>query len=94
MLNDLGCELVTAAAARMRSSPFGKRESRTSDHMPGMDGYELARRATVARPGLQVIMVSGPEIDGRGVASRPKAVLQQDLAAAEPRLEGSRPLTV
>ena len=55
--------------------------------MPGMDGYELARRATVARPGLQVIMVSGPEIDGRGVASRPKAVLQQDLAAAEPRLE-------
>ena len=42
MLNDLGCELVTAAAARMRSSPFGKRESRTSDHMPGMDGYELA----------------------------------------------------
>jgi precorrin-6x reductase len=33
----------------------------------GMDGYELARRATAARPGLQVIMVSGPEIDGRGL---------------------------
>jgi CheY-like chemotaxis protein len=47
--------------------------------MPGMDGYELARRATEARPGLQVIMVSGREFDGRGWPVVRKPFLQQDL---------------
>jgi hypothetical protein len=44
-----------------------------------MDGYELARRATEARPGLQVIMVSGREFDGRGWPVVRKPFLQRDL---------------
>jgi hypothetical protein len=44
-----------------------------------MDGYELAQRAAAPRPGLQVIMLSGREIDGRGPVVR-KPFLQQDLA--------------
>jgi hypothetical protein len=47
--------------------------------MPGMDGYELAQRRP-HRPGLQVIMLSGREIDGRGWPRRPKPFLEQDLA--------------
>jgi CheY-like chemotaxis protein len=45
-----------------------------------MDGYELVQRATAARPGLQVIMLSGREIDGRGWPVVRKPFLEEDLA--------------
>jgi CheY-like chemotaxis protein len=58
----------------------------TDLNMPGMDGYELAQRATATRPGLQVIMLSGREIDGRGwpVVRKP----EQDLAHTMKRTTG------
>jgi len=34
--------------------------------MPGLSGYELAEVARRTRPGLQVILLSGRETDGRG----------------------------
>ena len=64
-------------------APLGKREPRfwvTDLNMPGMDGYELAQRAAATRPGLQVIMLSGREIDGRGCQSSESRFLEQDLA--------------
>lgn len=45
-----------------------------------MDGYELAQRAAATRPGLQVIMLSGREIDGRGWPVVRKPFLEEDLA--------------
>jgi CheY-like chemotaxis protein len=48
--------------------------------MPGMDGYELAPRAAATRPGLQVIMLSGREIDGREWPVVRKPFLEQNLA--------------
>ena len=45
-----------------------------------MDGYELAQKAAATRPGLQVIMLSGREIDGRGWPVVRKPFLEQDLA--------------
>ena len=84
MLKDLGCEVVTAASgmdALERLSENANIEILVTDlNMPGMDGYELAQRAAATRPGLQVIMLSGREIDGRGCQSSESQFLEQDLA--------------
>jgi CheY-like chemotaxis protein len=84
MLKDFGCEVVTAASgmdALERLSVNAKIEILVTDlNMPGMDGYELVQRAAVIRPGLQVIMLSGREIDGRGWPVVRKPFLEQDLA--------------
>ena len=68
MLKDLGCDVVAAASGmdaieRLLENP--DIEILVTDlNMPGMDGYELVQRATAVRPGLQVIMLSGREVDG------------------------------
>ena len=69
MLKDLGCEENANIEILV-----------TDLNMPGMDGYELAQRAAATRPGLQVIMLSGREIDGRGWPVVRKPFLEQDLA--------------
>jgi two-component system, cell cycle response regulator CpdR len=84
MLKDLGCEVVAAASgmdAIERLLENANIEILVTDlNMPGMDGYELVERATAARPGLQVIMLSGREIDGRGWPVVRKPFLEEDLA--------------
>ena len=84
MLKDLGFEVVTAACgmdALERLSENANIEILVTDlNMPGMDGYELVQRAATTRPGLQVIMLSGREIDGRGWPVVRKPFLEQDLA--------------
>jgi CheY-like chemotaxis protein len=69
MLEDLGCEVVTAASgldALERLSENANIDILVNDlNMPGMDGYELAQKAAATRPGLQVIMLSG----GRSTAA-------------------------
>jgi CheY-like chemotaxis protein len=84
MLKDLGCEVVAPASgmdAVERLLENADIEILITDlNMPGMDGYELAQRATAARPGLKVIMLSGREIDGRGWPVVRKPFLEDDLA--------------
>jgi hypothetical protein len=47
--------------------------------MPGLAGYELAERAKRRRPGLQAILLSGRETEGRGLPLIRKPFLETDL---------------
>jgi CheY-like chemotaxis protein len=51
----------------------------TDINMPGMDGYELAEKATRMREQLSVIVLSGREQDGGGFPLVRKPFLAQDL---------------
>ena len=51
----------------------------TDINMPGMGGYELADRAKLVRNDLQVILLSGHEISGRGLPLIRKPFLEADL---------------
>ena len=80
MLEDLGCEVVTAASAadalKLLSTNPRIEILITDVNMPGTDGYELAKRAQRMREQLKVIVLSGREHDGRGFPARAKAFLR------------------
>ena len=86
MLEDLGCEVVTAvnAAEALEKLSIDRRiEILITDiNMPGMDGYELAERAQSMRERLKVIVLSGREQDGSGFPLVRKPFLAQDLKRA------------
>jgi two-component system cell cycle response regulator CpdR len=92
MLEDLGCEVVTAADAFETLAKLAANQAIeiliTDINMPGMNGYELAQRARQAREGLQVIVLSGRESDGRGFPIIRKPFLRQDLLRAMKRTTG------
>jgi len=92
MLEDLGCEVVTAAngsEALHRLAIDARIEAMITDiNMPGMDGYDLADRATQLHKELKVIVLSGRECDGRGYALIRKPFLQKDLMHAMKRTTG------
>ena len=83
MLEDLGCEVITAASgndALEKLSGDRRIEILITDiNMPGMDGYQLAERATQMRGQLRVIMLSGREANGGGFPLVRKPFLAQDL---------------
>src|ERR1044072_3525164 len=65
MLEDLGCHVVRAS-----SGPDALEQLQGNDqisilitdiNMPRMDGHELAKRATLLRPSLKVLQLSGRE---------------------------------
>ncbi|HKC32377.1 MAG TPA: response regulator [Xanthobacteraceae bacterium] len=86
MLEDLGCEVVTAAngsEALERLALDARIEALITDiNMPGMDRYDLAERAQQLRKELKVIVLSGREGDGRGHPLVRKPFLQKDLVRA------------
>ena len=70
-LEELGCEVETAvngteALAKLNDSEPSVEVLITDVNMPGMSGYELAERATIVRPGLKVVLLSGAEVSHRG----------------------------
>jgi CheY-like chemotaxis protein len=83
MLEELGCE---ALIARSGTDALGRL---ANDHkvdlliadinMPGLSGIELAQRARSFRPAIQVLLLSGREIDGRGFPLLRKPFSQNDL---------------
>jgi predicted DNA-binding ribbon-helix-helix protein len=83
MLADLGCEVVTSANGSDALDKLAADQSIriliTDITMPGLSGYELAERALRLRPGLQAILLSGRETDGRGLPLLRKPLLQADL---------------
>jgi two-component system, cell cycle response regulator CpdR len=83
MLEDLGCEVVTAAnapEALAKLSADQRIEILITDiNMPGMDGYELTERANRIRQGLKVILLSGQAQASSGFPLIRKPFLEQDL---------------
>jgi CheY-like chemotaxis protein len=85
MLEDLGCEVITAPSAKdalQKLATLPHIEILITDvNMPDMNGYQLADAATQMRDRLKVIMLSGREIDGRGYPFIRKPFLREDLNA-------------
>src|SRR5580704_10982854 len=77
MVEDLGCEVVTAAGGRHAIDTL---EILITDvNMPDMDGFAVAQAATRMRKELKVIILSGRENDGRGFPLVRKPFLLGDL---------------
>jgi CheY-like chemotaxis protein len=83
MLEDLGCEVVTAACGREAIDTLladARIEVLITDvNMPDMDGFTVAQAATQMRKELKVIILSGRESDGRGFPLVRKPFLLGDL---------------
>ena len=83
MLEDLGCEVVTAhggSDALSKLSADDRIEILITDiNMPGMDGYELAEKASDMREGLKVIVLSGRPPAGGGFPLIQKPFSEGDL---------------
>ncbi|HEY1982149.1 MAG TPA: response regulator [Xanthobacteraceae bacterium] len=83
MLEELGCDVITAQtpqeALAMIASDRRIEILITDINMPMMNGYELAAHAKRIRSGLDVILLSGRESDGRGFPIIRKPFLQADL---------------
>ena len=85
MLEELGCETFTA---RSGTDALGRLANDHQDllvadiEMPGLTGIALAQRARSFRPGIQVLLLSGRENDGRGFPLLRKPFSQSDLRRA------------
>jgi two-component system cell cycle response regulator CpdR len=82
MLEELGCETPTARSGTdaLRLLANQKVDVLVADiNMPGLSGVELAKRARSFRPGIQVLLLSGRENDGRGFPLLRKPFSQSDL---------------
>jgi len=84
MLEDLGCEVISAANGRDALDQLRRNERIsiliTDINMPGMDGHELAHLAMRSRPGLKVLQVSGREPRRGGLPMIRKPFSAEDLA--------------
>jgi two-component system cell cycle response regulator CpdR len=83
MLNDLGCEVVTALCGEQALALMAQDQSIeiliTDINMPEMDGYELVDRARAIRTELKVIMLSGREPGRDGLPFIRKPFFERDL---------------
>ena len=92
MLEDLGCNVVTARSG-LEALDQLRRNQRiailiTDINMPGMDGHELAERATNISPELRVLQLSGRERRRDGFPMIRKPFSQEDLAITMQRTTG------
>ena len=93
MLDDLGCEVVTATSGAEALDQLSS-NSRisiliTDINMPGMDGHELAERATRIRPTLRVLQLSGRERRRDGFPMIRKPFTEDDLFRVMPQTTGA-----
>jgi two-component system cell cycle response regulator CpdR len=92
MLEELGCEAISATSGCEALDQL-RRNDRisvliTDINMPGMDGHELAERATRLRPELKVLQLSGRERRRDGFPMIRKPFTAEDLAHTMQRTTG------
>ncbi|WP_063994465.1 response regulator [Bradyrhizobium sp.] len=84
MLEDLGCEVLCAPSGDEALDVLTHNQSVTilitDINMPGMDGHELAERATRIRPSLKVLQLSGRERRREGFPMLRKPFSEEELA--------------
>jgi CheY-like chemotaxis protein len=94
MLEELGCEVITrqdAAEALTALEQDQRIEILLTDiNMPGIAGYELAKRAKQLRPRVKPILVSGRETDSHGFPLLRKPFMQRDLVRLMKETTGLR----
>ncbi len=92
MLEDLGCEVLTAGNAdEALDKLFNDQRIEvliTDVNMPGMNGFDLAKAAVRGRERLKVIMLSGRDQDGCGFPLVRKPFMAQDLKRTMARYTG------
>lgn len=93
ILEDLGCQVVCAengADALVQLEANDQISILITDiNMPGMDGHELAHRATRLRPSLKVLQLSGRERRRDGFPMIRKPFSEEDLAQAMQQTTGT-----
>jgi CheY-like chemotaxis protein len=92
MLDDLGCEVVTAASGAEALDRLNS-NSRitiliTDINMPEMDGHELAERARRMKPALRILQLSGREPRRDGLPMIRKPFSEEDLRETMKRTVG------
>lgn len=92
MLEDLGCDVVTASSG---SAALDMLEQNpritiliTDINMPGMDGHEVAERARRIKPELKILQLSGRERRREGFPMIRKPFTEEDLASTMRRTTG------
>ncbi|MFC7701767.1 response regulator [Bradyrhizobium sp. GCM10028915] len=84
MLEDLGCQVVCAHGGEEALATLTRQQHIsiliTDINMPGMDGHELAERATRIRPTLKVLQLSGRERKRDGFPLLRKPFSEEELA--------------
>jgi CheY-like chemotaxis protein len=93
MLDDLGCEVITASsgAEALQALRSNTEISAliTDVNMPGMDGHELAERAIRVHPSLKVLQLSGREQRKGGFPLLRKPFTEADLARVMEQTTGA-----
>jgi two-component system, cell cycle response regulator CpdR len=83
MLEDLGCEAITARSATDALARIASDKAidvlLADISMPGLSGTELAERAHSFRPDLRILLVSGGGSDSRGFPFLQKPFSRSDL---------------
>jgi two-component system cell cycle response regulator CpdR len=94
MLEDLGCDVITAASGTDALDPLRRNERIailiTDINMPGMDGHELAKRAKRMRPELKILQLSGRERRRDSYPMIRKPFTVEDLANTMQQTTGLR----
>ncbi|MCK1367249.1 response regulator [Bradyrhizobium sp. 62] len=84
MLEDLGCEVITANSGYEALEALRGNKNIaaliTDINMPGMDGHELAERARRLNPSLKMLQLSGREQRKGGLPLLRKPFTESDLA--------------
>ncbi|MGC2083721.1 MAG: response regulator [Bradyrhizobium sp.] len=93
LLEDIGSHVIRASSGSEALELLQRNDSIsiliTEINMPGMDGHELAERATHVRPALKILQLSGRERRQGGFPMIRKPFSQDDLVRVMQQTTGA-----